>query len=383
MVRQFFQSISLRPDDPAARDYVSLVVLLVATALFQRLATAAVWLVSESIPDPLDPRLVGAVVYATLAFAALVIVFTLFRRRRPARDPLDAFEWRFVGAITFGLLLLGAYLLHGATALPAFPDATVRTLLAGPVALGVPAVLYARAHGFDVDLSLPDRDARWVAVVTGLVAALGGVTVWIVSVLATGTGPLNPNLVDPASTFSAGTWLASVVFPVLFGGLGWGLLYNGAVQPLLRERLGPDGAVAGVTTFLSLVWWSSPGTARMDGPLAVTVALVGGVLLPLLVALLVAWGIGSARRSSDRERRPAVAALVGVLPVSLVVAVTFATGTFQTALLSWGLGYAIAAAAACVGAARSRSLWVPIAAYTMFGLLTDLHVARLLTPLLP
>lgn len=383
MIRPPLQSVRIRLDDPAVRDYRSLLLLLVATVFFQRLATGVVWVVSESIPDPLDPQLVGAVVYATLAFAALLAVATLVRRRRPALDRLGAFEWRFAGAITAGLFLLGAYLLHGVADLPAFPDDTVRTLLIGPVALGVPAIAYARVRGIDVDLSFPDRDARAVIAAVVLVAALGAGVVWTVAYLATGTGLFDPHFTDPAGAqFSAGAWLGRVVLPVLFVGLGWSLLYNGAIQPHLRERLGAAGAVAAVTTLLSLVWWTSPGVARVGGPLTTTAAMAGGVLLSLLVALLLAWGLGHARRSLDWELTPATAVVVGVLAVSLVVAVTVAASAYRTALVSWGLGYPVAVAAATLGYERSRSLWVPVAAYATFLLLIDVHVAQALAPLL-
>lgn len=213
------------------------------------------WTLSSSIPGALDPQLVGTVVYATLALLALLVADIVRRQLWPSTARFDTFERRSVGAITALFLLLGAYLLHGVLDLPAFPEATVRTFLFGPVALGIPAVVYAAAYGIEMRTVLPARDDWHVAAVALVVVALGSAAVWPVASLVAAI----PDATVALGPLSAADVLLSLVLaPVISRGVRLGV-------ELLHLDWRPLTAGVGVVLGLALVVVTAVGTGPV-GP---------------------------------------------------------------------------------------------------------------------
>lgn len=208
-----------------------------------------------------------------------------------------------------------------------------------------------------------------------VVVALGSAAVWPVASLVAEI----PDATIAPGPLSAADVLSGIVLPALFVAAGWGVLYHGVVQPQLRERLGPAGTVAALTTLVSLLYWLGAPAAQAPLPFAMTLVLTGVVLLSLLLAPVVSRGVRLGVELLHLDWRPLTAGVGVVLVLALVVVIAVGTGLVGPSRLAWGIGYSVAGAAACVGAERTRSLWVPVAVYAVFVFFTDIQVGSLLT----
>lgn len=127
--------------------------------------------------------------------------------------------------------------------------------------MGLLAGTYARARGFDIRLSLPNRDAT--PVVAG--AALGPVLVVAAAVGVAAVAPTE-SMRWLRGTFLSAQWISttgflqSTVVPVLIGAVGTGLVFYGAVHESLRQNAPSSEVVAVVTVLVGTYRLAVTGT---------------------------------------------------------------------------------------------------------------------------
>lgn len=372
------------PDVPATREYGAAFLLLLASGVAQRLVTGAVAWVSDRTPVLLDPNLVGTVVYTGLVLTALATVYVAVCRLRQSVDPLEGDELVAVGGTAAFLVGIAAYRVHVVADLPAFPGYVVSSLLQGGVAMGALALGYARLRGIEVPLSLPDRDARPVlgaAVLTGSFAGLA----WVVALVLTSSLISHVASADPvfsgylvAGRPSVGSLLLNGVLPAVFVGFGTALVYNGAVQGGLRERAGRPAALAAVTALVGTFQWTLGPIERLTGVTAPVVLTAGAAAVSVVVAALAARAVRALRRSYGVAVTPALAATAGLLAVVGPLAVLAVALSYPVPGLAYVCAFTAVAAVAAVGYERSRSAWVPAAAFAAFLAVANRDVALLL-----
>ncbi|NHN45990.1 hypothetical protein G9464_00065 [Halostella sp. JP-L12] len=371
------------------REYGALFLLLLASMLLETAAAASVGALRDLMPVPLDPRLVGAAVYASLGVATLAAAYAAVRRLRDSADGLERHELVQIGGATALFLLVVGYVLHGAMDLPALPGDVVTSLLRGAVAMALPAFVYAEARGFDVRAGVPDPSAVFLAGATALSSALAGLGV--IAVFAATADPLLVSLdrgVAPSS-IPASVLLWRVVVPGALVGAGSGVLYHGAVQESLRECAGPPVAVAVVAALVGVTTWVSGEIGRTTavatsatgaGSALTTAAAV--LLVSLPAAFLVGRGVRRLPRVVDVEVTPLVAAAVAVLVVGVAVLGASVVRSYPEAFVANVVGLTVVAAAAGVGYERSRSVWVPAAGFASYLIVVDGDLALYLVRVL-
>lgn len=382
MVLPSLQESVVARDRSVVREYGSLFLLVLASVFLRQLLTAGVDAVAERMPAVLDPRLVGAVVYATLAVAALAALYVAYRRLRPSADGLARHDLLSLAGTTTMVLLVAAYVLHGSVDLPVFPGDVVTSFLNGVVAMGLLAVVYARARGFDLRIEAPDRSALPLAGAATLVSALVGAA-WLVAYAVVREPRFGVVIGGPfAPQLSAGALAWSVVVPSVLVGVGMGVLYNGAIQESLREHVGPAGAVAAVTALSSVASWAVVDVGLADDAVATAATTLAVVALSLLAASLAARGTRELPRSLGVEPTPAVAAAFGGCVVALLLLAVSGLYLSTWQFVPAGVSIAAVAAAASVGYERARSAWVPAIAFSTFLTIVDadlaLYLARVL-----
>ncbi|WP_226011232.1 hypothetical protein [Halomicrobium salinisoli] len=378
---------SARPSlrgSPSVREYGAVFLLLLASGVAQRLVTGAVAWVSDRTPVLLDPNLVGTVVYTGLALTALAAVYVAVRRLRPSVDPLERDELLAVGGTAAFFLGIAAYRVHGAADLPVFPGSVVSSLLQGGVAMGALALGYARLRGIEVPLSLPDRDARPVLGAAVLAAVLAGLA-WVVTLVLTSPWIRDVASVDPvfsgffaARQPSVGSLLLDSALPGVFVGFGTALLYNGAVQGGLRGRAGRLDSLAAVTALVGTFQWTLVPIGRLTGVTAPVALTAGAAAVSVVVAALTARAVRALRRSYGVAVTPALAATAGVLAVVGPPAVLAVALSYPASGLAYVGAFTAVTAVAAVGYERSRSAWVPAAAFATFLAVANRDVALLL-----
>jgi len=368
---------------PELREYGSLFIVLLASRLLGELVIDGFEATRGLLSDALAPQLVGAVVYAALGLTVLGAAYAARRRLRPTRTAPERHELFTLAGATAMLLLFGAYLLHGAVDLPAFPGDVVSSLLAGGVTAGA-GLLYANSRGIDLRIGTPKRDALPAAGLTILIAALAGVG-WVVALEVGGNPVFRPTFVgmfapEPQLRISELLWNA--VLPNLCVGVGLGVLYNGAVQEELRDRVGTAAGTAAVTALIGVTAWGSGEFSRtVDAPPTVVRATVV-VFLAVLAAMLAIRATRILQQRRDAVATPIAAASASALLVSLALIVTSAFRWYPPGFVASGVSYAVVGAAACVGYERSRSVWAPALAFAAYLFVVDpdvaLHVSRAL-----
>jgi len=379
MVAQPLNRSNVARDGAGIREYVSLFLLLLASRLLGELVATGTETMRDTMTDALAPQLVGAIVYAALALTALAAVYAVHRRLR-ANDPApERHELFTIAGTTAMLLLFGAYLLHGAADLPAFPGDVVGSLLAGSATAGV-ALVYVGYRGLDLRIGAPDAPS--VAVATVLVSALAGLG-WIVALEVGGNPVFRPTFVGvfaPEPRLSIGGLLLNAVLPNLFVGVGMGILYSGAVQESVREFSGPAGAAAAVTALVGVTAWGSGELSRTVETPPSVVSAVGVVLLAVLAAALVVRGVRLLERTLDADATPAAAASASALVVAGALVGVSALRSYPPGIVAGSVGFAVVGAAVSVGYERSRSVWVPALGLAAYLIVVDpdlaLHVSR-------
>ncbi|GAA0680241.1 hypothetical protein ACFQDG_05195 [Natronoarchaeum mannanilyticum] len=368
---------------PGLREYGSVFLVLLASRLLGEFVADGFEATRELLSDALDPQLVGAVVYAALGLAVLGAAYAARRRLRPTRAAPERHELFTLAGATAMLLLFGAYLLHGAVDLPAFPGDVVPSLLAGGVTAGA-GLLYARSRDIDLRIEAPKRDALPATGLTILVGALAGLG-WILALEIGGNPVFRPafaGVFGPEPQLRVGELFWNAVLPNLFVGVGLGVLYNGAVQEGLRERVGAAGAAAAVTTLIGVTAWGSGEFARVaDAPPTILTAAVV-VLLGVLGASIAVRGTRFLQRTRDADAAPIVTASASALVVAVALMAVSALRWYPPGFVASGASYAVVGATAAVGYERSRSLWVPALSFAAYLFVVDpdvaLHVSRAL-----
>lgn len=377
MVLQTLQQVATDDRRPPVREYGVLFVAVLVSLLLQALVGWGVDAAAEWLPRVLDPQLVGAVVYASLGTVALATMYGVARHleRAPRLGREDRVS--LVGVATL-ILFVAAYRLHGSATVPVVPDGIVTALLSGGV-LALVAGSYARLQEVDLRLEAPDRESFPLAGGMALTAGLAGVG-WVLAAATWAGTPLVITVGDAtAPAFPVDALVRVVLGGVLVGG-GTALLYNGAIQEGLRDRLGPAGAVAAVTA-LAAGSFVDLRPFRQTDAVSVVAGTAVVVLLALLAGAVAAWTVRTLPRVVDLEPTPLVAAAVGAIAVVLPLAVLV-----PMRAAAWRLALAMAmpvvAATATVGYERSRSVWVPALAFIAYFSIGDwavvTYVARLL-----
>ncbi|SFS06185.1 hypothetical protein SAMN05216559_2989 [Halomicrobium zhouii] len=383
MVPKSLRKLPVVQDSPAARTYGSLFVLLFASLLLEFLFVWGVDTVSMLVPDVFDPQVAGAVVYALLGMVALATAYGLIRARRPAGVTAERYVVVQVGGVATMLLLVASYLLHGVLDLPVFPGDVLTSLLTGGVAMGLLGFAYARAGEFEVRLGFPERESLPLAGVTVTLGATAGVAQFAAS-----TAPGHPLLTDRivgafAPQLSAGMLAWRVVVPGVCIGVGMGLLYNGAVQERLRQRLDPVCATAAVPALVGVLGWAFVAVGLTNSAVAIVGGFATVVLLSLLWAAIGAWGVRPVARRLDVEATPVVGASIGVTVVAIPLAGLAAIHGPAPGVAAAGFALTIVAAVACVAYERSRTVWIPALAFVSFYVVGDNHLLLSLVQFLP
>lgn len=381
MVFQSLQQLAAVRDRPAVREFGLLFLLLLASKVLQLLVPLAIEAVSDLMLEVFDPQLVGSAVYAMLGVTTLAAIYAVTRHLRTTQSGLKQHERLNLGGVTGILLLVCAYWLHGAADLPVFPGDVVTSLLTSAVAMGLPALIYARVREIDMRIEVPDRNAVSLVGGAAVMAALAGVGGMVAFTATVDTRIIMPirGLGDPQ--LSASMLLLDVVLPGVFVGIGLGILYTGALQERLREYVSPAGAVAAVTALIGI----SSLEFRIGQPttaVATAATVPAVVFLSLLAAFLVVWGTQSFSQSLDSELTPSVAASVSGLVVVLSLLGMSAVGLLTATFVLYAISFTVLAAIATVGYERSRSVWVPALAFASYQIVVDTDLALYLVRVL-
>lgn len=362
---------------PPAREYGVLFVAVLASLLLQALVGWGVGAAAERLPQLLDPQLVGSVVYASLGTLLLGVAYAAGRSLgRVPRFERDGYV--SLAGVTALVLVVAAYRLHGSTTAPVVPRGMTTALLTSG-ALALVAVGYARLRDIGLRLAAPGRDTLELAGGVVLVAGLAGVG-WVLAAATWADTPLVLTVGDATAPSVPVDALGRVVLGGVLVGGGTALLYNGAIQEGLRDRLGPAGATAATTALVGGSFVELRPLPRTD-PLSVVAGTGVVVLLALLAAAVAAWVVRNLPRTVDTEPKPVVAAAVGagVVVLPLVVLVPLQSAAWRTVLYA---AVPVVAAAAAVGYERSRSVWIPALAFVTYFVVADwavvASVARLL-----
>jgi hypothetical protein len=352
--------------------FKSLFVLLLAVGLLRTFNIETILTVSNTMRPIPDPTPVGTVVYAGVGLVVLGTAGALLGQRKPPERRFPRRILAGLGGVAAVVLVGLAYGLHRSADLPAFPRELLIATTNGLVVMGLGAIAYARRRGFDLPMSAPDR-RDWAAslttVVLSAVTALGGTFVYMRTV-----GTLPDMRFDRAAM--GGVWPAELVFYSVLMGLGWGLLFNGAIQTALRDRLGAAGAVTAataITGFPLLVGRALTRSGSELGTLSLAALLTVENFMLVVVAFAIVHGAWVLSRRLGIELTPVRGAIVVVL-VAVVASLSVEQPPFVALTVSW----ALVAALGTLAFERTRSVWVPVAAYASYELFAAMETVRFL-----
>lgn len=352
--------------------FKSLFLLLLVVGALRTVNIETLLTASTTMRPIPDPTLVGTVVYAAVSMAVLGTAAVVWRhRRQPAERFGRATRLRVGGAATVTLVGV-AYGLHESTALPVFPRELLIAVANGVVVLGLGAIGYSRRRGIAISLALPDRH-HWATVVATVVlaalTALGGTYAYIRTVETT-----PPMQFDRATM--GGLWPAELVLYSVFMGVGVGLLFHGAIQTTLRDRLGAAGGVTAATAisgFPLVVGRTLTGSGSDLGTLSLAVLLTVENFMLVVVAFALVQGAWVSFRRVGVGLTPVRGAAAVVLVTALV-----SLATDEPPLVARTVSWVIVAALASVQYERSRSVWVPVAVYASYLIFAARETVRLL-----
>lgn len=384
MVRHPLQDLAFSPDAPSVREYGSVLLLVFAATLLGLVVPAAVDLLGARLVPTVGARLVGTIVYAGTAFAALAAIYVAFRWHRDPSARLAVHERVQLGGTALALLLVASYVLHGAVPLPAVPEGVLAPVLTATLAMVAPAYYYADTVGTDLPVAIPDRDGWTVAGLAVLVAGLAGLawTVVLVGLLDEGAGL--GLLAGPfAPTLTAGTLVWHTVVPALAVGAGMAVLYTGAVQAAFRGRVGPAGAIGAVAALVGVRTWSPALVGSPTEPIWLVTTSGAVAVLALLGGVVAAVGTRFVTAAGDGTVAWAVAVAVGVVvavfgPVGAVL-----VGPYPVSFVLASASLTTAAGVASAGYEASRSLWVPALAFAAYLLVVDYPVVAFIASYIP
>ena len=232
----------------------------------------------------------------------------------------------------------------------------------------VAPLLFVRLRGVAVPTRLPGRGAVTTAVLA-VVAPLG--------ILAVMAGVAHVLLQSTISGVTQGWYGSEVsvaflvqmaILPALLTGIGYGLLFNGAVQGAIRERFDARSGIAVVAVIGGAYQLFHPEVGSRPVSLAFGLVLFGLVVLLGYVACLLVrfrdWTDGVREQLTHPQTMVLVLGIVTV--ASLLVDVAMG-GTELTEVLLTGSWTAVFAVAA-IGYERTRSIWVPMLSVAVFQL---------------
>jgi hypothetical protein len=171
-------------------------------------------------------------------------------------------------------------------------------------------------------------------------------------------------------------WPVELVLSGLFGGVGIGLLFSGAIQTDLSDRLGAASGVTGAvavsgfplvaSTILEQYAW------QLD-LLSLTALVTVDNFLLVVYALGLTQGIWIVTRRAGVELTP-VRGTTAVVIVTALVTLAIADQTRVPQILA----RAAVAGLVAVEYERSQSVWVPMAAYSSFEVFGAVETAQFL-----
>jgi len=206
-----------------------------------------------------------------------------------------------------------------------------------------------------------DLDAVSAAIVGPLLVAAG----YLLVVHAIGTSVAEAGSWAAIPDLSAGFLWWNAVVPGVLVGLGYGILFYGAIWSGLRETLGPREALLAVTALAGLYhWFVDPiwRLARSNGHLVVALVFVVGTAL----AVVELSRMRDAVSIRDAVSPTSAVALVFAAFLSFTVAVDVLSGaTTAGELLTAGTWFVVFAIAAW-GHERTRSVWIPVLTIALF-----------------
>jgi len=245
-------------------------------------------------------------------------------------------------------------------------------LLAGSIlgvaGLVVVPLLFVRLHGVAIPTGLPDHGTA-TAVALAVVAPL--------AILAAMAGVAHVLLQSTVSGVTQGWYGSEVslaflfqmaILPALLLGIGYGLLFNGAIQGSIRERFDAHTAVVVATVIAGAYLWFDPSLRLRPFALVNFLVLTGLIVLLGYAAALVV-GLRD-DRDTLREQltgpQTVVFVLAGVIVAS--IAANVAMGATELTELLSNLAWVLVVAVAAVSYERTRSIWVPMLSIALFQL---------------
>lgn len=372
-IRRTVSAVSLQPRRWSARlttsdpiPYGGLLAVLLAVTVAADAVEAGLGILASLPPWVIDPRWLGAAVYGTATAGVLVAGWVLVHRTR-GRAPTMAIEERLNAALLmWGLATVGWFVVFDAVALPTVPQGILAPLAGIAGVYGLAAGVYARVTDTAIRFRVPTPTRQVGAAVAA--AALAGAAFALL-------GRAVFDVPRGSSPTPLAIVLESVVVVPILVGVGYGLLFNGAIQASLRERVGPAGAVAAV---VSLAGVYPLAAADFGGQVHWLATVAVAAVLPLAAAVLAVAALeflGMDRRAAGSGailHATAGGAIVGWtflaaywLAASLTL-VGLDVGAAASAAFLTSPAVLIATAAASYGYERARSVWVPVVAFAAF-----------------
>lgn len=361
-------------DDSLSDLLKSLLVLFLVLGLLRTFNSRMLFRASNAVRSTANPVRVGTVVYAGTGLVVLCAVVVLWRARRSPEQRVQRGALVRYGGVAAVTLVACAYLLHRRLALPVFPRELLIAVSNGLLVMGLLTVRYSRARGIDLPLSGPDRTDWAVSLGVPPLAAIAGFGGTYVYMRTVETIPQMQ--FDRAAM--GGVWPVELVLSGLFLGVGWGLLFHGAVQTALRDRLGSAG---GVTAAAALSGFPVVVASTLDvstwelRTLPAAAVVVAENFMLVVSALALVQGSWFLFSRAGAELMPVLGATAVVVAAALT-----SLAIEDPAVVPRTVSWAITAAVATVGFERSRSVWVPVAAYVSYLLFAPMEVVRLLLP---
>lgn len=350
--------------DPAP--YGGLLAVLLAVTVAADAVDAGLGILASLPPGVIDPRWLGAAVYGTATASVLVAGWVLVGRTL-GRDPAMPIEERLnTAALAWGLIVVGWFVVFDAVALPAVPRGILAPLAGIAGVYGLAAGAYARFTDTTLRFRVPTPTREVGAAIAA--AALAGTAFAIL-------GRVVFDVPSGFGTPSLAVVLESVAVVPILVGVGFGLLFNGAIQASLYERVGPAGAVAAVVS-LAGVYPLAAADFGGQFPWLATVAVAAVVPVAAAAVALAALEFLGMDRDAAGSGAILHATAVGVLVAWTALAAYWLAASLALAELDIGAAAGaafltspavlVATAAAGYGYERARSVWVPVVAFAAF-----------------
>lgn len=346
--------------------------LLVSVTLFLQVHVGGAYgSVLEWAMERFGARRVQAILTGGLVLGGLGVGYWAVGIRRQASG-IEPHEFlTLAGSLCF-LVVVGTFWIQGRVGVVSVPEAVFGAVLRPALAFGLPALVFARLRGGRLRLALPDREAMnpmsWAVVLAAVVGLLH------VGVLG--------QISDPVVTgpFLGSVALRSVLLesllPSLLIGLGFGVVFNSAVQEALRSRLGLAGAITAVTALVGTTAVAIPALLRPSDVVWRAGIVAGVALLAVLFGRLAALAARLGSRRATVDLTPTVAAASGVAAVGLLGAALAVYDLDYGGVVLSATALALVAGIACVTYERARSVWVPGVAFATYLILTSWPISR-------